>query len=65
MRRPGLTNYVAYIDGVKIMHNPTHNETIYILPPAMNGAQFMEFKKQRATEIRQLLSAGGKQTRRV
>lgn len=58
MKRQTRTHFVAYIDGVKIMHNPKHNETIFILPSAMNGTQFMEWKKQRAPEIREFVKTG-------
>lgn len=47
-------NYsVAYIDGVKIMHNSKHDETIFILPSAMNGVQFMDWKQLNLAELRE------------
>ena len=58
MKHLSRTHFVANIDGVKIMHNPKHNETIFILPSAMNGAQFMDWKKQHAPEIREFVKTG-------
>jgi hypothetical protein len=51
------THYVAYIDGVKIMYNPKHKETIFILPSAMYGLPFMEWKRLHAPELKQFYRA--------
>jgi hypothetical protein len=55
-------NYVAYIDGVKIMHNPKHNETIFITSSAMNGVQLMAWKELHRDELRKVTR---KRTRRA
>jgi hypothetical protein len=39
------------------MYNPKHDETIFIVPSAMYGLQFMQWKELHASELKQFYLA--------
>jgi xanthine dehydrogenase iron-sulfur cluster and FAD-binding subunit A len=47
------THSVIYIDGIKVMRNFKHNETIVILPAAMNSTDFVKWLELHQVELRE------------